>query len=108
MPTKSTLRRGAMTSRRRLPAAAASSARLGRPDHVADGLAVLLELDEAFLFRVLEKVRKGLVAIVGLVEAWITALESLLHHRAPDLLVGAALGDEGLQRAEHHVERLLL
>src|SRR5437868_345912 len=115
MPTNRTRSPGAITSRRPLPSEASSCARLGGatepldgPDDVAAGLAVLLELDEAFFFRIFEQVRECLVAVVGLVEARIAALERLLHHRAPDLLVGAALGDERLESAEHLVVSLLL
>src|SRR3954463_14284104 len=114
MPTKRSRKPGAMTSAIPRPCARARSAAPGRPaslrgpDDVAAGLAVLLELDEALLFRVLEEIREGLVAIVGLVESRVAPLERLLDHRAPDLLVRAALGDQGFQRAEHHVEGLLL
>src|SRR6185436_10519211 len=108
MPTNRTSRRGAMTSRMPLPAAAASSAELGRPQDVAARLLVRLKLDQSLVARLLEQVGERAVAVVGLVEAGVAALERLLDHRAPDLLVGAALGDQRLQRAEQEVERLLL
>src|SRR6185503_12195977 len=108
MPQKSTLSPGAMTSRSVLPRAFWSSAALGRPDDVAAGLLVRLELDEAALLRFLEEVREGLEAIVGLVESGFAALERLLDHRAPDFLALAALGDERVERLEHQVEGLLL
>src|SRR5882724_8740823 len=114
MPTKRTRRPGAMTSRMLLFLAASSSARLGRvdealggPDDVAARLFVGLELDEVFLFRILEEIRESLVAVVGLVEAGVPALARLLHHRAPDLLFRAALGGQGLEGTEHQVDRLL-
>src|SRR5678815_5266832 len=91
MPTKSTRRPGAMTSRMPLSFAARSSTLLGRADDVAAGLFVGLELDEVFLLRILEKVREGLVAVVGLIETRVPALERLLHHRSPNLLLRAAL-----------------
>jgi hypothetical protein len=56
MPQKSTFRPGAITSWSRLPAAAATSALLGRADDVAAGLLVRGQLDEPFLFRFLEEV----------------------------------------------------
>src|SRR6185295_19570201 len=104
MPTKSTRRPGAMTSRMPLFFEASSSALLGRPYDVAARLFVRLELDEVLLFRILEEVGESLVAIVGLVEPGIAAFQRLLHHRSPDLLLGAALGDERLERAQHQVE----
>src|SRR5262245_51432429 len=108
MPTKSTRKPGAMTSRMPLSFAARSCALLGRPDDVAARFLVRLELDEVLLFRILEKIGESLVAVVGLVEAGIAAFQRLLDHRAPDLLLGAALRGQRFQGAEHQVERLLL
>src|SRR5262245_50125089 len=108
MPTKSTFSPGAMTSRRPLLAAANSSAGLGRADDVAARLFVRLKPDQSPLARFLEQVGKRPVAVVGLVEARIAALQRLLDHRAPDLLVRAALGDQCLQRAEEDIESFLL
>src|SRR5688572_16991377 len=113
MPTNSTLSCGAMTSRMPLFAARARSAEsglplLGRLDHVAAGFLVGFELDETLLFGFLEEIGEGTEAIVRLVEARVSALQRLLHHRAPDALVGVALGHERLERAEHQVEGLLL
>src|SRR6266850_6413110 len=108
MPTKSTRNRGAMTSRMPLFFAARSSALLGRGagplggrDHVAPGLFIGVELDEAFRFRFLEEVGERTEAIVRLVEARIAALQRLLDHRAPDLFLRPALRGERLERAEH-------
>src|SRR5688572_21324399 len=100
MPQKRTFRPGAITSRRPLPAAASSSALLGRLDDVAAGFLVGFELDEAFLLGFLEEIGEGTEAIVRLVESRVPALERLLHHRAPDALVGVALGHQRFQRAE--------
>src|SRR6185503_9010862 len=108
MPTKSTFRPGAMTSRSPLPSEASRSARLGLPDEVAARFFIRLETDQSFLFHVLEQVREGAIAVVGLVEARLSALQRLLDHRAPDLLARAALGRERLQRLDHEVERLVL
>src|SRR5262245_37488158 len=108
MPTNRTFRSGLMTSRSPFPCAAASSALLGGLDDVAAGFLVGFELDEALLLGLLEEVGEPMEAIVRLVEAGIAALERLLHHRSPDALVGVALGQQGLQRAEHQVERFLL
>src|SRR6185436_1958428 len=115
MPTNSTRRPGAMTSRMLLFLEARSCALLGRreetlsgSDDVAARFLVRVELDEAFLFCFLEKVGEGTEAIVGLVETRVAALERLLDHRAPDLFLGAALGHQRLQRAEHQIEALLL
>src|SRR5262245_4703026 len=108
MPQNSTFRSGAMTSRRPLPAAARSSALLGRLDHMPAGSLVRFELDEAFLLGFLEEVGEPTEAIVRLVETRVPPFEGLLHHRAPDALVGVALGHERFERAEHEVEGLLL
>src|SRR4051812_16669786 len=108
MPQKSTLSSGPMTSRRRFPRAAMSCSALGRPDEVAAGLFIRIELDEALLLRIFEEVRERLESIVRLVESGFAALERLLHHRAPDLLARAALGDERVQRLDHQVEGFLL
>src|SRR5687768_5312000 len=104
MPQNSTRRPGAMTSRSRLSLAARSSALLGRPEDVAARFLVRLKPDQPLLAGLLQQIGKGAEAVVGLVEARVPALERLLHHRAPDLLVGAALGHQRLQRAEHQVE----
>src|ERR1700741_1502863 len=113
MPTERTFNPGATTSRMPWSAARARSAASGLPllrrfDHVAAGFLVGFELDEAFLFGFLEEVGKATEAIVRLVEARVAALECLLHHRAPDALVGVALGHQRVERAEHQVEGLLL
>src|SRR3989337_714151 len=109
MPTKSTRRPGAMTSRMPPPAAARSCALLGGgADEVAAGLLVGLKRDQLLALGFLEEIGKGAEAVVGLVEAGLAALERLLDHRAPDLLALAALGDERVQRLDHQVEGLLL
>src|SRR5262245_7420166 len=77
-------------------------------DEVTTRLLVRLELDQAFLARFLEQVGERAKAVVALVEARVPALERLLDHRAPDLLLGPALGGQGLERGQHQVERLLL
>src|SRR5258706_14923799 len=108
MPTKRTRNPGAMTSRMLLFLAARSSARLGGLDDVAPGLLVGGARDEALFLGFLEEVGEGTETIVRLVESRVAALERLLDHRAPDLLLGAALGGQRLERAEHLVEGLLL
>src|SRR5688572_7428340 len=108
MPQKSTRSPGAITSCRRFVRAASSAARSGRTEDIAARLLVRLKPDQSLLARLLEQIRERAVAVVGLVEPWVTALQRLLHHRAPDLLVCAALGDERLERAEQEIERLLL
>src|SRR5258706_7030374 len=108
MPTKRTRNPGAMTSRMLLFLAARSSARLGGLDDVAPGLLVRVERDEALFLGFLEEVGEGTETIVRLVESRIAALERLLDHRAPDLLLGAALGGQRLERAEHLIKSFLL
>src|SRR5258708_5730001 len=107
MPTKRTRRPGAITSRILLFFEARSSALLGGPDNVAARLLVGVELDEPFFTGFLEEVGERREAIVGVVEAGVTALQGLLHHRSRDLLLGAALRHERFQRTEHQVEALL-
>src|SRR5437762_10824372 len=109
MPTNSTRRPGATTSRMPLPSAAASSAGVGlcRADEVAARFFIRLELDQLALLRLLEQIREGAKAVVGLVEARFAALQRLLDHRAPDALALAALGDERIERLEHQIEGLL-
>src|SRR5258708_12978554 len=95
MPQKSTCRSGAMTSASRLPAAAASSALLGRANDVAARLFVRLKFHKPFLFSFLQQIGERLEAVVGLVEAGLAPLQRLLDHRAPDLLALAAFGEQG-------------
>src|SRR5205085_562726 len=121
MPTNSTRRFGATTSRMPLPAAAAISAALGREgrggllpvlcgraDKVAARLFIRQELDQAFAFGFLEQIGEGAKAVVGLVETGLSALQGLLDHRAPDAFVLAALGNERVQRLDDQVESFLL
>src|SRR5690348_4866478 len=110
MPTKSTRSPGATTSRMPLPAAAATSAAVGLrgADEIAARFFIRLELDQAFALRLFQQVGERAKAVVRLVEARLPALQRLLHHRAPDALVLAALGDERLQRFHDEVEGLLL
>src|ERR1043166_8228298 len=69
MPTKGSCSPGATTSRMPLPAAAASSALVGRAKYVSARLLVRLELDERLFLGFLEEVGKGAEAIIGFVEA---------------------------------------
>src|SRR3954469_11695674 len=108
MPTNSTLRPGPITSRSLLSRERSRAARSGRAEDVAARLLVRLKLDQPLFAGFLEQVRKRPIAVVRLVEAGIAALERLLDHRAPDLLVGAALGDQRLERAEEEVVGFLL
>src|SRR5919198_2977645 len=110
MPTKRTRRRGATTSRMPLPLAATSCAAVGlcRADEVAARFFIRLELHQGALLRFLEEIGEGAEAVVGLVEAGLSALEGLLHHRAPNALTFAALGDQRVERLHDQVEGLLL
>src|SRR5262245_26398074 len=99
MPTNSTRSPGSMTSRMPL---------LRRADDVAARLLVGFKPDQAFLAGLFQQVGERAKAVVALVEARVAALERLLDHRAPDLLLGTALGGQRLERGQHQVERLLL
>src|SRR6266545_1383012 len=70
-----------------------------RGDDVSAALGVLLHREKAQTLSVLEKLRKGLVAVIGLVEVRLFALHRLLDHRAPDDVV--VLAHQRLKRVEH-------
>src|SRR6185295_15411002 len=110
MPQKSTFRSGAMTSSSVFARAASSCCCVGLswPDDVAAGLLVRVELDEAFLFGILEQVGEGAEAVIRLVEAGFAPLQRLLDHRAPEALVLAALGDERVYCLHQEIKPLLL
>src|ERR1700752_4931010 len=74
-------------------------------DLVVAALLVELELDDAFLGRVLEQLVEVAVTVVSLVEAGIHALQSRLDETAP---AGVVVGLERRDRRDEAVERLLL
>src|SRR5882724_6465037 len=53
---------------------------------------VAFQRQQLALFRLFQQRAKGAEAVVGLVEAWLAALQRLLDHRAPDVVFRAALG----------------
>src|SRR5688572_31673503 len=75
------------------------------PDDDAARLLVVLELEELARFGLVQQLAERAEAVVGLVEAGLPALERLLHHRPPDLFLGAALLDQRLHGLQHQVER---
>src|SRR5688500_19660963 len=77
-------------------------------DDVAAGFLIFFEVDEPPRPRFLEQVAEAAEAVVRLVEARSLALDRLLDHRAPDLLVLVTLVGERFDRREHEIERLLL
>src|SRR5690554_2722220 len=79
----------------------------GAAHDVAARLLVRLELEQPARLRLLEQLAERAESVVGLVEPGLAALERLLDHRAPDLLLGAALAHQRLDRLHHQVERLL-
>src|SRR5712692_3226068 len=89
------------------PRALAEQSVRGALDDVAARFFVALQLQHAARLRFIEKLGERRKAVIGLVEAGTAALERLLHHRAPDLLLGAAFGDERLDRLHHELQRLL-
>src|SRR5438105_13049067 len=103
MPTKSTRSLGASTSRMPLPAATASSAGVGLcgADEVAARFLIRLELDQAALLGFLEEIGEGAEAVVGLVEAGLSALERLHDHRAPYALALASRAHESVKHHQH-------
>src|SRR5688572_6491455 len=80
---------------------------LGAADHVATGFLIRLERQELARLRLFQQFAEGTEAVVALVEARVTALERLLDHRAPDLLVLVALLGQRVDRVEQQVERFL-
>src|SRR5690606_32374614 len=61
-------------------------------DHAA-GFLVVLQLQQLARGGLLQELPERAEAVVALVEAGLAPLERLLDHRAPDLLVGGALGE---------------
>src|SRR5262245_34189998 len=90
-----------------IPAIPFDSARGGTRDDVAAGLRVEFEVDQLAVARLLEQVTEGLEAVVALVEPRFAPLQRLLDHRAPDLLLRVALGEEVLGRLHHELDALL-
>src|SRR5206468_1272913 len=76
-------------------------------DDVAAWFFIALELQHLARLGFVEQLRERRKAVIGLVEAWVAALERLLHHRAPDLLFGAALGNQRLDGLHHQIQRLV-
>src|SRR5215469_17438188 len=74
---------------------------------VAARLLVALERERPAVLTFLEQGIERAEAIVRLVEPGLAALQRLLDHRAPDLLVPAALGDERFERLGREFDRLL-
>src|SRR5260221_13617166 len=77
------------------------------PHDVAARFLVALELQHLARFGFVEQLRERREAVVGLVEAGVAAFQRLLHHRSPNLLFGAALGDQRLYGLHHQIQRLL-
>ena len=71
--------------------------RLRRPNNVAAGFFVVLELEQPADRGLFQQTVETLEAVVSLVESGIAALERLLDHRAPDLFLVAALGGQGIE-----------
>src|SRR5690242_613570 len=66
-----------------------------------------LEREKRARLRFLEKLSERSKTVIRLVETGRTALQRLLHHRAPDLLFRTAFREERLHRFHHEVERFL-
>src|SRR5437879_5294439 len=78
----------------------------GTANDVAARLVIALEGDQAALRGFLEQLVERAEAVVALVESRAAALQRLLDHRAPDLVLRAPLGEQGVDGGEHEVERL--
>src|SRR5690242_13868723 len=74
---------------------------------VAARLLVALEREDAAPLGFFEQSVERTKPVVRLGEAGPPALECLLHHRAPDLLFRATLGDQGFDRAGDEIDRLV-
>src|SRR6185295_8268123 len=80
----------------------------GAPHDIAAGLFVALESKATRLFGRLEHAVERAEAVIRFVEAGTHALDGLLDHRSPDLVVAAPLGYQRLDGADDDVDRFLL
>ena len=77
------------------------------PDDIAAGLFVGFQVHEAAGSRFLEEAVEGTKAIVRFVKARAAALEGLLDHRAPNLLLRTTFFGQRFERLHDEVERFL-
>src|SRR5207253_7494060 len=80
----------------------------GTANHIAARLVIALEGDQAALGGLLEQLVERAEAVVALVESRAAALQRLLDHRTPDLVLCTPLGEQGVDGGEYEVERFLL
>src|SRR5450432_479387 len=76
-------------------------------DEVAAGVLVALELQQPVLLRLEEQVAEGAESVGALIEAWMLTLDRLLHARAVNERILAALRPERVERFHQEVERFL-
>ena len=76
-------------------------------DYVAARLLVVSQCQQTAVAGVFEQFVEGPVTVIALGEPGAAPLEGLLDHRAPDLVVGAALGEQGLDGLDREVDGLL-
>src|SRR5688572_11804873 len=76
-------------------------------DDVAAGFRVEVEADQLAVAGFLEQLAECLEPVVALVEAGLAALDRLLDHRSPDLLLRIALGEQVLGGLHHELDALL-
>src|SRR5262249_3693405 len=85
-----------------------SGFRTRRPNDIAARLVVSLELENAANARFLEQSVERAKAIIGFIKPRLLPLQRLLDHRAPNLVLVAALGDQRLDRFGDQIDRVLL
>src|SRR6266568_5743727 len=76
-------------------------------DGVAAGLLVGLQFYQTALLRFEQQIVEGLESVSALVEAGIPALDGLLDHRTPNVLVLVPLAGDCFHRLGHEFERLV-
>src|SRR5690554_4701658 len=75
-------------------------------DEIPTGLIVLFEFEEPSFFGIFEQIIKAAVSVEGLGEVRFLALDRLLDHRTPEVLV--PLAEKGLGRFQDEVESIFL
>src|SRR6516164_5951455 len=75
-----------------------------KPDEIAPRLLVTLEAEASAALGLFEHSVERSEPVIGLVESRLAALQRLLDHRTPHLLLITALGDQGLDGSDDQVE----
>src|SRR5579872_3099353 len=76
-------------------------------DDIAAGLLVVLQRQQPFRLGGFQQFAEAVEAVIGLVESRFAALQRLLDHGPPDLVLLAPVLEQVLYRLHHQVQRLL-